>query len=75
MSSHCAYSFADLYRAAYGGEPTREQLQELYALAQEQRNAVVREWVKRAGWETVDVRGTDGEVYASFGPKGSAACA
>lgn len=74
MSSHCAFSFADLYRAAFRAEPTREQLAELYAFTQEQRNTVVREWVKLAEWETTDVRGTDGVLYASFGPKGSVPC-
>lgn len=74
MSSHCQYSFADLYEAAFGAKPTRAALEDLYALTQTERNIVVREWAARAKWETTDVTGKDGVVYASFGPKGSEPC-
>jgi len=74
MSSHCAYSFADLYEAAFGARPARAALEELYALSQDERNIIVRDWVRRAEWETFDVLGTDGVVYASFGPQGSTPC-
>ncbi|MCB9357579.1 MAG: hypothetical protein H6505_03310 [Calditrichaeota bacterium] len=75
MSSHCDYSFSDLYSAAFGTAPDRVVLEELYALSQDERNVVVRDWAARAGWETVSVVGTDGVTYASFGPEGSSPCA
>lgn len=74
MSSHCAFSFADLYEAAFGVKPSKAALDELYALTQDERNIVVRDWVRRAEWESFDVTGTDGVVYASFGPKGTEPC-
>ncbi len=74
MSSHCQYSFADLFEAAFGQQPTRAALEELYALTQDERNIVVRDWVRRAEWESFDITGTDGIEYASFGPKGSEPC-
>ena len=75
MHSHCEYSFADLYEAAFGAAPEQRVLDELYGLTQNERNIVVRDWVTRAGWETVDIVGTDGVTYASFGPEGSSPCA
>lgn len=75
MSSHCHYSFSDLYEAAFGEKPARAALEELYALSQDERNIIVRDWVRRAEWETFDVIGTDGVTYASFGPHGSTPCA
>ncbi len=75
MSSHCAYSFADLFIAAFGEPPAQVALDELYALSQEERNIVVRDWARRAEWESFDVTGSDGVVYASFGPKGAEPCA
>jgi len=74
MSSHCQYSFADLYEAAFGAKPSKAALEELYALTQDERNIIVRDWVRRAEWESFDITGTDGVVYASFGPKGSEPC-
>jgi len=74
MSSHCAFSFTDLFEAAFGLKPERVALDELYALSQEERNIVVRDWVRRAEWESFDVKGTDGVVYASFGPRGAEPC-
>lgn len=74
MSSHCAYSFADLYTAAFGEQPSRAALDELYSLTQDERNIVVRDWVMRAEWESFDVQGADGVIYASFGPRGSEPC-
>ncbi|MBK6765533.1 MAG: hypothetical protein IPG71_04160 [bacterium] len=74
MSSHCTYSFADLYQAAFGVPPERAALEELYALTQTERNIVVRDWARRAEWETFDIVGTDGVTYASFGPKGTEPC-
>ena len=74
MSSHCAYSFTDLFEAAFGEQPAQAAMDELYALSQVERNIVVRDWVRRAEWESFDVTGTDGVVYASFGPKGTEPC-
>ncbi|MBL0062714.1 MAG: hypothetical protein IPP40_14840 [bacterium] len=74
MSSHCQYSFADLFEAAFGEKPSKSALEELYSLTQDERNIVVRDWVRRAEWESFDITGTDGVVYASFGPKGSEPC-
>jgi len=74
MSSHCQYSFADLYQAAFGAKPSKAALEELYALTEDERNIIVRDWVRREEWESFDITGTDGVVYASFGPKGSEPC-
>jgi hypothetical protein len=68
VSANCAYSFADLFRAAFGREPLRDELDKLYALPQTERNRVVREWAEKAGWTTEAIRGTDGVMYTSFGP-------
>jgi len=74
VPTNCVYSFADLYRAAQGRAPSREELQDLYSLPQELRNEVVRQWARQAGWVTEDVRGGDGLVYTSFGPEEETIC-
>ncbi|MCC6476455.1 hypothetical protein IT157_05300 [bacterium] len=69
MTNHCCYSFADLFRAAFGREPEQTELDQLYALSQDERNRVVKEWAALADWETREVVGTDGVMYVSFGEK------
>jgi hypothetical protein len=69
MSSNCNYSFADLYRAAFGRAAEPHELAALYALSRAEINATVREWAQRAGWRTRELRGTDGETYLAFWPE------
>jgi len=68
VPNNCAYSFADLFQAAHGRAPSREELQDLYSLPQDLRNETVERWAKQAGWVSEDVRGGDGVIYASFSP-------
>lgn len=69
MSIECAYSFKDLFEAAFHREPTEDELGNLYALPQSQRNRQVREWAALAQWETRERVGFDGQDYIAFAPK------
>jgi hypothetical protein len=68
MGIECAYSFTDLYQAAFGRLPSREEMVAFGSVNQESRNAQVREWARIAGWETKDKNGSDGRVYTAFAP-------
>lgn len=68
MKLECAYSFADLFTAAFGRAPTQDELAALYVLSQTERNAQVQQWAEQAGWGTEDRIGTDGVVYTAFCP-------
>ncbi len=68
MLIECAYSFADLHRAAFGRLPSAEEQRRFSALSQPQRNELVRDWARKAGWETRDKTGSDGQLYAAFAP-------
>jgi len=69
MAIECAFSFADLFRAAQNREPTEQELVALYALPQDLRNEKVQRWAQTAGWETRARVGTDGQTYLAFAPK------
>lgn len=68
MGPECKYSFKDLYAAAYNKQPTADELQGLYALPQEIRNGIVKQWAEKAGWGVEDRLGTDGVNYTAFCP-------
>lgn len=68
MKLECAYSFADLYTAAFGQKPEQAELHALYALNQTERNKQVQVWAKQAGWGTEERIGSDGVVYLAFCP-------
>lgn len=69
MNPECAYSFKDLYNAAFGKPPTEVELSALYALPQEERNHVVKDWARQAGWGTKERMGSDGVRYTAFCPE------
>lgn len=69
MNIECAYSFADLYKAAFKKEPSQQELANLYALPQNERNLKVKEWASLAGWETKERLGSDKVFYSAFAPK------
>lgn len=68
MKLECAYSFTDLYSAAFKKPPEAGELEQLYALPQAERNTVVQEWAQLAGWGTRQRIGTDGVEYTAFCP-------
>lgn len=68
MKLECAYSFADLYTAAFGKKPEQAELDALYALSQTERNGQVEVWAQRAGWGTEPRVGSDGVIYIAFCP-------
>ena len=68
MAIECAYSFTDLFRAAFKREPTIEETAHFTNLSQEGKNKLVKEWAKQAAWETQDKQGADGVVYTAFAP-------
>lgn len=68
MAIECAFSFRDLFIAAYGREPDGRELQLLYALSQEERNKTVKRWAKKADWEVTERTGSDGVTYLAFAP-------
>lgn len=69
MAIECAYSFTDLYRAAFGREPDAIAMAEFGRSSRQQRNTLVTRWAQLAGWETKDKVGSDGQVYTAFAPK------
>ncbi len=66
MGIECDYGFWDLYRAAYGREAEVLDMEQLYALSQDERNEVVAKWAHMAGWRTDWRVGTDGLRYLAF---------
>jgi hypothetical protein len=65
----CAFSFADLYEAAFDRLPEDKELEDLYALPNVEKNKIVGEWAKHAGWSTDERLGDDGETYLAFWPE------
>ena len=65
----CAYSFRDLFQAAFGREAKPEEMDEFSHLTQEEKNQKVKEWAKLADWNTLDKVGADGQTYTAFYPK------
>ncbi|MCL5436013.1 MAG: hypothetical protein M1275_02940 [Patescibacteria group bacterium] len=68
MEECCAYSFADLYRAAFGKTPEPKFLVELFSKPRPEINRTVAEWAKAAGWKTEMKKSADGQEYLAFGP-------
>lgn len=69
MAIECAYSFADLFKAAHQKEPAEQELEDLYTLPQDQINKIVKEWATKAAWEIDQRTGSDGKLYYAFAPK------
>ncbi len=65
----CAFSFNDLYKAAFNENPSDEMLQNFSRLPQEEKNGVVKDWAQKAGWQTITRLGSDGITYTAFAPK------
>lgn len=68
MGIECAYSFLDLYKAAFGKRPPLKEKLKLQKLSQEEINGLVMQWAKKAGWKTREKKGSDGKNYLSFWP-------
>ena len=68
MSIECAYSFYDLFAAAFKRRPTIEETAHFENLSQEKKNGLVKEWAREAAWETKDKVGSDGASYTAFAP-------
>lgn len=68
MTVSCACSFDDLFLAVNGRVMTAIERQELFALPQNQRNQVVEDWAKQAGWQTEKRTGSDQQQYTAFRP-------
>lgn len=64
----CAYSFEDLYRAAFGKSLKPQEKFELQNLSQEKINTLVSLWAQKAQWKTHKKKGSDKKVYLSFHP-------
>ena len=64
----CAYSFFDLFRAAFKREPTIEEIAHFQNLPQPGKNEMVKQWAKEAAWEIQDRLGAEGEIYTAFAP-------
>lgn len=69
MATECAFSFIDLYMAAYGEKPVADIIQKFEKMPQDKRNKVVTKWATTAGWETKMCIGSDGIEYIAFAPK------
>jgi len=68
MAIECAYSFDDLYQAAYGKPIDISDKEKFQARPQEEINTMVRSWVKKAGWMMEERAGSDGKTYLAFAP-------
>lgn len=66
---YCAYSFSDLFQAAYGRGFTAHEEKEFAALTQPKRNQKVRELAKLSGWQTEDVPSLEGPIFTAFWPQ------
>ncbi len=69
MPIECAYSFKDLYKAAFSQEISEEKWVQFGKISQDERNKLVRRWAQKAGWEIKDKPGTDGLTYTAFCPR------
>lgn len=68
MGIECAYSFDDLYKAAFGKNLDLKEKAELQKLPQEEINILVSKWAQQAGWRTRKKKGTENITYLSFYP-------
>ncbi|MEX0672705.1 MAG: hypothetical protein WDZ82_01145 [Candidatus Paceibacterota bacterium] len=68
MALECNYSYKDLYKAAFGKEPTFADLKVLKNLPYPTRERVVQNWIERAGWISKTVHSDDGKSYRMFKP-------
>lgn len=68
MGVECAYSFWDLYKAAFGQDAPEEYKQKFFSMSQNKRNREVAEWAEKANWQLDRRLGTDGEIYLAFAP-------
>lgn len=68
MNTECNYSYADLYRSAYGKNPTELILKKFTQLPQSGKNNLVKKWAKKAKWQTRRRKGYDGKLYIAFAP-------
>ena len=72
LISACSYSFRDLLQAAMpesGTDDIDRELERLYALSHEEKNARVRELCALCGWHSRNQKGDDGLIYAAFSPE------
>jgi hypothetical protein len=72
MGIECAYSFEDLYRAAYGKSLSLKEKNKLQNISQEKINSLVLAWAEKAGWKTNKKIGKDNKIYLSFYPRETA---
>ncbi|MBI3421266.1 MAG: hypothetical protein HY006_04320 [Candidatus Sungbacteria bacterium] len=68
MSKECAYSFDDLFLAAYHRTMSHDEKTTLSEMTQLERNALVCIWAAQAHWHVRDRLGTDGNEYVAFAP-------
>lgn len=68
MGIECAYSFDDLYNAAFGESLDPQEKQRLQKLSQKELNNLVLEWAQKAGWKIREKRGTGNVLYLAFFP-------
>ncbi len=64
---YCAYSFADLFKAAFGRQATERENTQFAALTQDERNERVKELAKIADWRTENVTTGEG-MFVAFWP-------
>lgn len=68
MGIECAYSFEELYKAAFGRSLTKKEKLEFQESSQEEINNLVLVWAQKAKWTTDKRSGTDGREYIAFYP-------
>lgn len=68
MGIECAYSYSDLFYAAYGRMPNSDELSKMATLTQTERNRYVKELARAASWQTQDKVGSDLQIYTAFAP-------
>jgi len=62
----CAFSFEDLFRAAYGRGWSENEKAQVYGMTQADRNEWVSQTAAKTDFKTEDRVGTDGVVYRAF---------
>ena len=67
MMHYCAYSFADLFKAANGRPATSKENQTFEKLSQPERNREVAKLAERANWQTESVKTSEG-LFVAFWP-------
>ena len=68
MGIECDYSFDALYQAAFGKKIPKKEKRKFQSLSQDEINTLVSRWAKKAGWDTTEKKGTDGNNFLSFHP-------